>query len=311
MTTFGRIPVDGIEPVSFPQGIPIVGATLTIYITGGTTLASIFTTSAGSVPMANPQTSDSAGRFYSQSTSIWADASQAYDLVVAYPAGGSTTYVGQYTIAAQPNLSGFLTNPNVNLTGVPTATTASLGTATSQLATTQFVQNAINAISVFPTGMCALFGMTALPSGWLVCDGSAVSRTTYAALFAQIGTTYGVGNGTTTFNVPTAQGQFIRVYNATGSGTDSGHALGVIQADQLQGHIHYGGQAQNNGAASIYSVVTTDIPGIATGVAAQNAGGVTDQQTTSVPKTDGTNGTPRTGSETRPTNLNFVLAIKT
>jgi hypothetical protein len=51
---------------------------------------------------------------------------------------------------------------------------------------------------------------TTLADGFLTCDGSAVSRTTYATLFAQIGTTYGVGDGSTTFNLPTAAGFAIR-----------------------------------------------------------------------------------------------------
>lgn len=53
-----------------------------------------------------------------------------------------------------------------------------------------------------PTGSIKPFAGTTIPNGYLLCDGSAVSRTTYAALFAVIGTTYGSGDGSTTFNVP-------------------------------------------------------------------------------------------------------------
>lgn len=52
------------------------------------------------------------------------------------------------------------------------------------------------------TGTVKAWGGSTAPSGWLFCDGSAISRTTYAALFAVIGTTYGSGDGTTTFNLP-------------------------------------------------------------------------------------------------------------
>ena len=52
------------------------------------------------------------------------------------------------------------------------------------------------------TGIVKAYAGTTAPNGWLFCDGSAVNRTTYAALFAIIGTTYGSGNGTTTFNLP-------------------------------------------------------------------------------------------------------------
>jgi microcystin-dependent protein len=53
-----------------------------------------------------------------------------------------------------------------------------------------------------PTGKVDMFAGAAAPTGWLMCDGSAVSRATYAGLFGVIGTTYGVGDGSTTFNVP-------------------------------------------------------------------------------------------------------------
>jgi hypothetical protein len=57
--------------------------------------------------------------------------------------------------------------------------------------------------SVTLAGMVMAFAGTSAPAGWLKCDGSAISRTTYAALFNVIGTTYGTGNGSTTFNLPT------------------------------------------------------------------------------------------------------------
>ena len=57
-------------------------------------------------------------------------------------------------------------------------------------------------LTFFKPGMMLDYAATTVPSGWLLCDGTAVSRTTYAALFAIIGTTWGVGDGSTTFNVP-------------------------------------------------------------------------------------------------------------
>ncbi|MDF2506268.1 MAG: Tail Collar domain protein [Microbacterium sp.] len=67
------------------------------------------------------------------------------------------------------------------------------------------IHNAIKAAS--PSGHIVAFAGATTPAGWILCDGQAVSRTTYAALFAAIGTTYGVGNGTTTFNVPNLKGR--------------------------------------------------------------------------------------------------------
>ena len=61
-----------------------------------------------------------------------------------------------------------------------------------------------------PTGVIVPFGSTTVPFGWLLCDGSAVSRTTYAGLFAVIGTTFGAGDGSTTFNLPSLTGRYVK-----------------------------------------------------------------------------------------------------
>lgn len=67
------------------------------------------------------------------------------------------------------------------------------------------------------------------PTGWLLCNGSAVSRTTYANLFAAIGTNYGAGDGSTTFNVPDFRGTFLRCANhgVTTYDKDSGSSRGI------------------------------------------------------------------------------------
>lgn len=64
------------------------------------------------------------------------------------------------------------------------------------------------AASVFASGSIAYFAVNSAPTGWLVADGSAVSRSTYSDLFSAIGTTYGSGNGSTTFNLPNLIGRF-------------------------------------------------------------------------------------------------------
>lgn len=65
-------------------------------------------------------------------------------------------------------------------------------------------------VGVAPTGAIIMYSAGTAPSGWLICDGTAVSRTTFATLFALIGTTFGVGNGTTTFNLPNMNSRFPR-----------------------------------------------------------------------------------------------------
>lgn len=71
-----------------------------------------------------------------------------------------------------------------------------------------------------PTGALHAYGAATAPSGWLLCDGAAVSRTTYADLFAAIGTNYGAGDGSTTFNVPDMRGRLPAGYAASGGHTD-------------------------------------------------------------------------------------------
>lgn len=60
---------------------------------------------------------------------------------------------------------------------------------------------------VLPAGVIVSYISNTIPNGWLLCDGSAVSRTTYSRLYAAVGTTYGAGNGTTTFNLPNLKGK--------------------------------------------------------------------------------------------------------
>lgn len=315
--TYGRIVLDGIDPV-FRGGLPISGATLTVYLTGTFTLANIYGTNTGASALLNPQTSDINGNFYGQSSTIWADASQGYDLAVAYPGGGATTYSGVYTLAAPPDLSAYLKNPSVALTGIPTAPTPAANDNSSKIATTAFVQAAItaaiNAISIFPSGMVVDFGTSVVPTGWLLCNGAAVSRTTYAALFAAIGTTFGAGDGSTTFNVPDCRGLFRRGQGTNGTlSTAVSGALGAIVADQGQGHVHYGGVVSTTGSSPAYAYATTtnDIPGLSGNTMHTDANVAQQQALTSVPKTDGTNGTPRTGLETRPAAMAFNVGIKT
>ena len=83
--------------------------------------------------------------------------------------------------------------------------------------------SAVNSIMV---GMIQMYAGSTAPSGWLICNGDAISRTTYSALFDVIGTTYGTGNGSTTFNVPDLRGR-APIGSGTGTATNATtHALG-------------------------------------------------------------------------------------
>lgn len=82
-------------------------------------------------------------------------------------------------------------------------------------------------------GQVGFFAGNATPRGWLRANGAAVSRTTYSALFTALGTLYGEGDGSTTFNLPDMRGEFARGWD-NGRGVDSNRVLGSAQADALQ-----------------------------------------------------------------------------
>ena len=88
-----------------------------------------------------------------------------------------------------------------------------------------------------PTGSVHVMATTTAPSGYLKCNGAAVSRTTYADLFAIIGTTWGEGDGSSTFNVPDLRGEFVRGWADNGS-VDSGRSFASSQGDNNKQHNH-------------------------------------------------------------------------
>jgi len=116
-------------------------------------------------------------------------------------------------------------------TGTPTAPTPAVSDDSTKLATTAFVNDAL------PAGVVVAYASGTVPTGWLECNGAAVSRSTYAALFAAIGITYGAGNGSTTFNLPETRGEFIRGWDNS-RGVDSTRGIGTWQDHMLQDHSH-------------------------------------------------------------------------
>lgn len=137
-----------------------------------------------------------------------------------------------------------------------------------------------------PAGAVQMFARQIAPVGWLKCDGTAVSRTTYADLFTAIGETFGAGDGSTTFNVPDLRGEFVRGWD-DGRGVDPGRAFGGAQAGEIQSHSHTVLNVTTSGTTFSLS----DNPNNANlfGVRQTNATG---------------------GSETRPRNVALLYCIK-
>ena len=135
-----------------------------------------------------------------------------------------------------------------------------------------------------PSGAVMYFAGQTVPSGWLKANGAAVSRTTYAALFAAIGERYGRGDGRTTFNLPDLRGEFVRGWD-DGRGVDRNRALGSWQADEFRSHSHGIGvnRMPDSDRGSNSSTVSVDTVG----------------------QTD-----PAGGIETRPRNIALLACIK-
>jgi microcystin-dependent protein len=112
--------------------------------------------------------------------------------------------------------------------------------------------------AMVPTGSTQMFAGLTAPRGWLIADGRAVSRTTYAALFAVIGTTYGAGDGTTTFNLPNMCGVVVRGVDR-GRNLDPARVQGSYQGDLFASHNHTATSSIQESGSHQHSVTgTTD-----------------------------------------------------
>jgi microcystin-dependent protein len=166
-----------------------------------------------------------------------------------------------------------------------------------------------------PTGSVHIMATTTAPSGYLKCNGAAVSRTTYADLFAIVGTTWGEGDGSSTFNVPDLRGEFVRGWADNGS-VDSGRSFASSQSDQNQQHNH---------TATATSTVTDpghfhDVPysnsDSGDGVIEESGTGFsgvepTNSATTGITVSTSVSIANSGGSEARPRNIAMMYVIKT
>lgn len=182
------------------------------------------------------------------------------------------------------------TKDDVGLGNLPNAKSDDPASNSSEiLATTAAVNLAMVQVVSPMAGMVAAFARDTAPAGWLKANGAAVSRTTYAQLFAAIGTTFGAGNDSTTFNLPDMRGEFSRGWDDA-RGVDAGRAFGSNQTHALENHTHafrtsLNGQAGNNAYAPNAGVAAT--PGTVTGMDSGNS-----------------------ANETRPRNVALLFCIK-
>lgn len=200
---------------------------------------------------------------------------------------GAATFTAIPSCAVAPTTANHLTNKTYVDAGATSA------------------QNAAVALAAPPSAVMAFARQTA-PSGWLPCDGAAVSRTTYAALFAAIGTTFGSGDGSSTFNVPDMRGYFARGSGTNSDGTASG-TFGAKQTDDIKPHTH------NINDPSHQHVSFGDVGGGGSTLAAGAGYNVTSTNVTSASGTGITvlNTGTNIGTEVRPKNIALLYCIKT
>ncbi|WP_325436274.1 phage tail-collar fiber domain-containing protein [Pseudomonas nitroreducens] len=142
------------------------------------------------------------------------------------------------------------TKDDVGLGNLPNAKSDDPATNSSEiLATTKAVQKSRTEVLGVMVGQISAFARSTAPAGWFKANGAAVSRTAFPELFAAIGTTFGAGDGSTTFNLPDLRGEFLRGWD-DGRGVDAGRAFATVQGGQNASHNHSATATANASASA-------------------------------------------------------------
>lgn len=169
--------------------------------------------------------------------------------------------------------------------------------------------NTDDLLGMVPSGTVLYFAGQTAPAGWLKANGAAVSRTAYAALFAAIGTTYGLGDGRSTFNLPDLRGEFIRGWD-DGRGVDTPRPMGSAQVDAVRQHYHgigYISPNNDDGAFVVRNWTTAEQQNLQF----INGNGNSAIRTLSASSNLGTtNAIDESAGETRPRNVALLAIIK-
>lgn len=200
----------------------------------------------------------------------------------AFYVSGTLTAAGIADVGAMSVGGNLSVTGTTALGGTATAPTVTPSTDSStKIATTAFVASAITSAVI--TGTISMWPVSSAPTGYLVCNGSAVSRTTYSALFAVIGITFGAGDGSTTFNLPNYVDRMPigagTIANIAGSG-GSKDAVVVSHTHSITdpGHVHsypfttYGSAGVPAGGNPLAVGGTSNVNSAVTGISVNTAG---------------------------------------
>ncbi len=158
---------------------------------------------------------------------------------------GRGTYSAANTLTRTTVLESSNANTLENFVGAVRVSITALAPNSSGQVTTDWL-NALG--NILPAGIIAYCPTSTPPASWIKANGAAISRTAYAALFAAIGTSFGAGDGSTTFNVPDLRGEFIRGWD-DGRTLDSGRTIGTVQASANLSHNHGAGDSGHGHSA--------------------------------------------------------------
>lgn len=171
------------------------------------------------------------------------------NIAISAATTSTSTTTGAVTVAGGAGVAG-----NLNVGGQIVTPTMPAGTANTAVATTAFVVN--NSV---PSGGLMMWPTASAPVGWLLCNGTAVSRTTYATLFAVLGTTFGSGDGSTTFNLP-------NYTNRAPVGAGGLYAMGATGGSKdavVVAHTHTG--STNSAGAHVHQIPNITGPDVRDG----------------------------------------------
>jgi microcystin-dependent protein len=276
--------------------------------------AQIGTTAGGYVTMA--QAAATAATASKDKSALWAESPDEVE-----PGKRSAKYWAGVATGAVAGVSSFNGRSGSVVPVNNDYNTAQIQRSSSTLETSlQSIEASITNVFSVQVGSIFTFAMATLPTGYLECNGAAISRTTYSALYAKIGTAHGSGDGSTTFNIPDLRGVFIRGWDH-GRAVDSGRGFGTVQANQNASHTHgvsdpghahsvsdpghaHGGGGANVSANSFQAGTSqgTQFRSSNTAAASSNIGIYAASTNISIQASG--------GNESRPVNVALMFAIK-